>query len=196
VTGWTLVGSAGVGIAASLVLGANHQGEASLLISLDVLPVMTLGFGLMPSAALDEVRDYYKQDRATGRPSALVRDDVEALWSRTAATERRWRTFGGWCAIASGAGYAALDGAFLAYRLWGTSRDDTVLALEVSSAVLSLAFIGWGVQLLTSDGPVASALHAYERPGSGRPGREGEMPIAPRVALVPGGAVAAVGGVF
>jgi hypothetical protein len=141
-----------------------------------------------------------------GMVELLTKSRFEALaafgstendWVLSAWSERRRRTGLGIVLIAAGG--LALGGAVIAVadRDWQIDADTRALYGGAFS-VLGVLLAGGGVYAVASDGPVESALEAYER-GSGRyygTWRAAASGGGLHVAFVPGGAAASFGGSF
>jgi hypothetical protein len=196
VLGWTLFGASLLIESAGLYLGLHDRSDAGLVLVFGGMALGPIGFSVLPGGRLDEIQGYYQQDRATGRPASMVRDDVETRWLWAARSERRWRRFGGWAELVGGLSLLGLGGALVAVETKQGANNASMLALEGGLLLAGGLDVGWGVHLLTSDGPVESAFHANEQ-ALGRSLWKGCLTgVGPRFSLAPGGGVLGVGGRF
>lgn len=197
VAGWTLVGLGLAGTATGLYLSLAREGsDAAQLLLEDSYVLSLIGAGIVPSHGLDEVERYYEQDRATGRPPSLVRRDVEALWKHEADHERRVRRVTGWLFAVLGPISIGLS----TFLLVDAGRPGPINASEAAWSASGIGmgafWLAYGVYSIAAEGPVESALHAYERSTGRGAVLQGVTDLGPRVAAVPGGGVVGLGGAF
>lgn len=198
VAGWSLfglgLGAAGVGAYLTLT---KQGGATPLILLLDAFPTLqAIGLELVPSAELDKIASYYERDRATGRAAPLVRRDLELLWRQAAHREHSMRRLFGWMGIVGGTLVLGLVAAAFVSELHQGPVPSHDVALDAILAGAGAVPLGYGIYAITTDGPVESALDAYER-GSGRsvsPGGGGDVGL--RISPVPGGGTLGVGGSF
>lgn len=159
-------------------------------------PLLVTGiWTVVQPLTLKPVEDYYSRDLATGRPATLVREDVEARWRRAARTEESLRHVGGGVLAVGGAG-AAIVFTVLATQADQGSLNHAAVMGDASLAVAGVVEMGIGLLFFFNDGPVAAALHAYER-ASGREVPTGSAPeVGLRVIPATGGGALGIGGTF
>ncbi len=192
---WAVIGAGLLAEAGGIYLGVSGHSDAGLVLDFGSLALFPIGFSLLPNGRLDQLRTYYDEDRALGRPAWMVRDDVERLWVREAQSEHRSRRFAGWFGTLGGAFMLTVGGIAIADTA-SNGADHSQLAWESGALLCGLTTVAWGVQNLNSDGPVESALHDYELASARHVPVSGQLDVGPRLSLVSGGGVLGVGGRF
>jgi hypothetical protein len=179
------VGVAGIGVGTAVYAGGDRPvGTSILVIGVAVTAYAGLGYALAPDSPFDTL---------LGR-AALQSGELDELWAQAAAdehSERRYEAIFGFigAGVMTGLGtWALIDD-----RTWGSDRKENGALLLAVGAGAGLA----SVMVAATDGPLERGLRVYERT-IGQPVAPRAASTAPRfaVAPVPGGAIAALGGVF
>jgi hypothetical protein len=145
------------------------------------LSMVTVGAQAFTNGRLDVLRRYYERDRASGRPSWMVRDDLEAMWLSSARSERRWRLIGGWVGIAGFGTELVLFGVLAAET---HSLEVTMASFYVG---LGGALLGPAIVMLSGPGATEASLRSYERATGRSVWRDRAASIAPTLSPAPGG---------
>jgi hypothetical protein len=194
---WTM---AGVGLAAEGVglgvLIAGHSNTGWVLVADGT--TMSILSALVAPRDFDKLEQYYEYQRAAGLPAELARQDVEQAWLRSARNERWNRKFLGWTEIIVGSIGAGLSVAFLPPIVEHPSeRDRTFLAGYAGFLVTEATGLAAGISWVATDGPIESALHAYEASVVGHAVTPGGLSdVGPRFSLGKGGGILGIGGRF
>jgi len=140
---------------------------------------------------LDELEDSYRVARDSLSPDG-ARADVLARWRNMARREGRVRLGVGWVLTGIGVGGLALSGALLTYD----AQNKQSVAMPITFGADFVAAIALGLLDVTTDGPIARSLHAYERESGAASPAGASAWMAPFVAPASGGGVAGIGGRF
>jgi hypothetical protein len=202
---WAMIGAglAAEGVGLGLTVGGHSE---SGLILVEGGETLYLANTLVAPGAFDGLARYYARSRSAGLPPDVTREDVEQAWLRASRREHANRKLFGWVAIILGGAEAALWSAVIVSQLDSPRPSGSgVLVSSVRPSFLPIyeamlasqvAVVGMGIALVATDGPVESALRAYEA-SVGYPIAPGALrELGPRFALTPGGAIAGVGGRF
>ena len=188
---WTTVGVGAAMLVGGFVVGLTQKwNEGSVWVG--------AGFGVglvgplaQPNGKLDELRTYYDQDRVSGRPARMVRDDLEAMWLRAAHRERTLRLVGGFLEL-------VVVGAVVASEAWlrSTYSVSSTAPIDPFAVGVGTAALGISVIAFSGPGPVEAALGSYSR-ATGRLARSEDAPRRPlRLSPIVGAGVLGVRGSF
>jgi hypothetical protein len=152
------------------------------------------GLVAMPGG-FDKLADYYDSARASGLPPAAVRDDVEHVWLVAARSEHSRRKGIGGLGILAGTFPALFAVAGLGLALENKLPSSDVVPFAALGAV-GAGCLGVGIGYLASDGPLESALHAYEASSGRKVPRLSQVELFPAVNMARGGGGVGLGGRF
>jgi hypothetical protein len=187
----------GVGLAIEGVgLGLSFTGHDAGLVLVEGGVGLVLAGSLVAPPNFDNLVQYYAHARAIGLPPDLARQDVEQAWLRVAHFEHRSRRIVGWSAIVLGSISAGWSTWFLVASQPPSASTRSAVPVAAGSLAVDAVGLALGVTLVTTEGPVESALHDYEGAAGHEVVQGVATAIGPRVWATPGGAVAGVGGRF
>ncbi|MGO9834419.1 MAG: hypothetical protein ACLP1X_09405 [Polyangiaceae bacterium] len=188
---WTMLGLslAASGTAFGISL-AGHTETAAVV--LPEAPILLFSSFMVVPGDFDELVAYYEREHASESSSELVREDVERAWRRSARREHGIRSVGGWAELILGGALVGFD----AWALATLKQSGTSQTIVAGFAWEGAAAMGVGLSWIATDGPIESALRAYE--GSSGPLLQpaGGSKIVPRLTLGQGGGVLGIGGRF
>jgi hypothetical protein len=190
-----LIGGGVISAAAGVTLAAATRDFSNgALFWTGTEALVLAGLVAMPGG-FDKLADYYDSVRASGLPPAAVRDDVEHVWLVAARSEHSRRKLIGGVGILAGAlpAVGGVAGLVLAIENKVPSGDVVPLA---ALGVMGWACLGVGIGYLATDGPLESALHAYEASSGRKVRRFSEVDLFPAVNLARGGAMVGLGARF
>jgi hypothetical protein len=175
-------------------VGAAGMGFGSVVVALDTknltgYGVILVGFAIAAGGGLSFLlSSEYESFRDTVRATDDV--NLEAEVARWAKRERDSRTF----RVALGYGAAGVSAIVGGWFVLDRSRGfETSGAFLLGLAAVDVVVASW---LLGTDGPIETAVHAYER-STGRVLKASSTPSAHlQLAPMPGGAFAGIGGAF
>lgn len=187
---WSLlpvgVAAAGVGLYLDRSQPSSQLGPN--LLAGGALVAAVSAYSLLRPSEFERMSSDYASKLSDRDPRPWVREELEQRWKRSADNEHN-RRLGGVGALI---GLGLADGAICAFVLPRLGGEDRTHALGVGIAVAAVGG-GLGVVVLTTETPVEARLHAYER-ALGHPIEPAEIGL--RLAPVPGGLMAGLGGRF
>jgi hypothetical protein len=186
-----------LGVEAYGLLSSQHRPwapDASLYV-IQAADALFVGSALARPGNFDWIQATYDWQRRWGTPWA-ARRETEQAWLRVARNEHWNRRFIGWLTTAIGVIGTGLCTAFLVSEAeQPPSRSD--LGPMVGFDAIAVADTVMGLYLVTTDGPVESALHEYERSVGRRVRAEDATgTVQPFFAPVRSGGVVGLGGRF
>jgi hypothetical protein len=133
-----------------------------------------------------ELNEYYARERASAHSTAVVLEEVEQAWLRSARAERKRRRVIGWFETVGGGLLVA--GSVTTLVINSQQAQGFPATPFAVFGVVGAAGLALGIHLVSSDGPLESALHAYER--------SAERVVTPTETLLPVFVPASGGGVL
>jgi hypothetical protein len=188
---WTMLG---LSLAASgTVLGATLATRTNTaMVVLPEAPILLFSSFMVMPGNFDELVAYYERKRASESSSELVREEVEQAWLRSARQEHRRLRIAGWAEFILGSGVVGLA----AWALATLKQAGTSQTIFAGFAWEGAAAMGLGLSWIATDGPIESALRAYEGSSEPEVRSTGGSKMVPHLTLGQGGGVVGIGGRF